>query len=290
MAQTHCTAAFRCHLLTPVAEMQQNSTVPLPLTQIKWQLVLPSAELVCQELGWGHQEGWDTTGWCWMGWKSGPGVPRVGQWSGALNTGLFSALLLLSFLSWAESRCQPCLIHHLCLSLCIEQALGTIFFLFLFFFFLLCAALVSKKPRSSKRILGEGLCCKYKNIPCKRQASHRNAIWQPAQTCHCTCQTSWAASVIWGESFLSQRNLQAFPRSPDASLTGRQGSAHLGHSLQSSDTAQSFSSEILLLLQGLLWQLFVLSTQQLTTRIGTSWSVFQDIDWQLQWQIFEFLT
>lgn len=39
------------HLLTPVAEMQQNSTVPLPLTWIKWQLMLPSAELLCQELG-----------------------------------------------------------------------------------------------------------------------------------------------------------------------------------------------------------------------------------------------
>lgn len=75
-------------------------------------------------------------------------MPRVGQGSGALSTGLFSALLLLSFLSWAESWCQPCLIHHLCLSFCIEQAMGT------FFFFSFVLHLSARSPEAQRGFWG----------------------------------------------------------------------------------------------------------------------------------------
>lgn len=251
-------------LLTPMAECSRTA---LTLARIKCQLVLPRESWCARS--WAEISG-DGTGWRW---RRCPGVPKVGQWRCALNTGLFSALLLLSSVSWAELWCQPCLIHHLCLSVCIEQALRTISFLVCFF----CSFVLhlsAKCPEAQKGFWGNVCAVRIRIFLVKgKQATEMlsDNLHRPATA---SCQTSWAANVIWGETFLSQRNSQAFPRSPDASLTGRQGSAQLGHSLHSSDIAQRVSGEMLLLLQGLLWQPFVLSTQQLTTSIGTSRGFF----------------
>lgn len=74
---------------------------------------------------------------------------------------------------------------------------------FPFFSFFLRAALIRRKPRGSERILGERLCCKNKYIPCKRRASHRNTIWQSAQTCRWIfSDLSGSINIILGESFL----------------------------------------------------------------------------------------
>lgn len=121
------------------------------------------------------------------GWRcrKSPGVPR-GEWrNGDLGTvGLFSTLLLLGH-AWAGvSHGVTVASSAICACLFALNALGGQSFSFFFFSFLLCAALISRKPRGNKRILGERPRCKNKCIPCKRQASHRNAIWQPAQTCH----------------------------------------------------------------------------------------------------------
>lgn len=168
---------------------------------------------------------------------------------------------------------------------------------FFFFSFHLCAALYQQKsPEAQRRFCGN--VCKYKNIPCKRQAGHRNAIWQPAQTCHCILSDLLGSQRYLRRVFSQSLKLTGNFQVSRCLLTGSQASAQLGHSLQSSDSAQRLSGEMLLLLQGFLWQLFVLSTQQLTTSIGTRWVsffsfyffFFQDNDWQLQQQIFKFLT
>lgn len=131
------------------------------------------------------KEGWDIGGTGWLEVQEKPWCAKGGveKWWFGNRGSVFDSAAARPCVSWGESRCHRCLICHLCLSICIECSWRTELFFF-FFSFLLCAALISRKPRGNKRILGERPRCKNKCIPCKRQASHRNAIWQPAQTCH----------------------------------------------------------------------------------------------------------
>lgn len=150
---------------------------------------------------------------------------------------------------------------------------------FCYFSFLLYAVLISGESRGSRWILGELLCCKNKHIPCKRQASHRNPIRQPAQTWH------WIFSALLGRINIILR--KPFFKSPILTHTGICYLPHREAAQHGSESLCRAQAMLELFLVKLCCYCCGLSGNFLSSILSTSLQIQgllfkQSNDWQLQ--------